>query len=324
MDKANLLSYLQTIIDLEASLYTQKETWKKLNNDRSQLGKKGVIYCKEVRDANFSDYFTSGKLVFAIFVGIMAFAFKFMTELQNSDMEIWNFISTGLSCVGSSLITAVVAFLIGLGLALILACIQYSSALSKVSKETMDAQVDYTANMTADNERVNRELAVAQMIKNEQNRLDVKIKETKALLDEYYNLGILYPTYRNFVAVCSIYQYIDAGICGGLTGNDGAYNKYDLDSKLNKIISQLDVIIEKLDEIKEIQYTIYQALQESNRISRELVREVRNQTKYIKSAADSAAVTASNSAISVYTQQQTLNEVQKANDLERYRFYTST
>lgn len=78
-----------------------------------------------------------------------------------------------------------------------------------------------------------------------------KLADTRRLLWEAYDKGLLYVKYRNFVAVCSICEYLESGRCSELGGPDGAYNLFEQEIRMNLIITQLGLIISELDEIRE-------------------------------------------------------------------------
>ena len=97
-----------------------------------------------------------------------------------------------------------------------------------------------------------------------------------------YDLDYIFPKYRNFAAICSIYEYFVSGRCTELTGADGAYNLYESELRQNLIIERLDKIIDSLEVIKENQYALYSELERTNEIlngissdMRELVSTVR-------------------------------------------------
>lgn len=98
-----------------------------------------------------------------------------------------------------------------------------------------------------------------------------EIKECENLLMNLYrakkqleSFNIVFPKYLDMVALASIYEYLIAGRCSKLEGPDGAYNLFENELRQNIIISKLDVVIDKLEEIKQNQFMIYQALSEIN------------------------------------------------------------
>lgn len=92
-------------------------------------------------------------------------------------------------------------------------------------------------------------------------------------LEKMYSYNIVFPKYRNYVMVSSIYEYFCAGRCTTLEGHEGAYNILELEIRLDRIITQLDRILQNLAAIQANQYTLYSCLQESNRKIEMLLQE---------------------------------------------------
>ena len=77
-------------------------------------------------------------------------------------------------------------------------------------------------------------------------------------------MNFIYPKYRYYVAVCSIYEYFDSGRCATLKGHGGAYDTYEMEMRIDRIIEKLDIIISNLEGIKSNQYLLYEKIKESN------------------------------------------------------------
>ena len=88
--------------------------------------------------------------------------------------------------------------------------------------------------------------------------------------NDMYSYGVIFEKYRNFVAISSFYEYIFSGRCETLEGANGAYNLYENEIRMNMVIGQLNQVIESLEEIKQNQYMIYTAIQETNRQMKDL------------------------------------------------------
>lgn len=97
------------------------------------------------------------------------------------------------------------------------------------------------------------------------NQMQTPLDETKATLEKLYELDIIFPKYRNLVAVSTMYEYFASGRVSELEGPNGAYNLYEAELRQNLIINKLDVIITQLEDIKANQYSLYMELQETNR-----------------------------------------------------------
>lgn len=106
-----------------------------------------------------------------------------------------------------------------------------------------------------------------QLLEAEKSVAEKALGTSLSCLQTIYDKNIIFPKYRNLVMVCSLYEYICAGRCSTLEGADGAYNILEMEARMDRIILQLDAVIENLGQIKERQYMLYSAVQEGNRRS---------------------------------------------------------
>lgn len=83
-------------------------------------------------------------------------------------------------------------------------------------------------------------------------------------LETMYNKNIIFPKYRNFAMVASLYEYISAGRCLMLEGPEGAYNILETEMRLDRITCQLDQVITHLDKIQKNQFMLFSAVQDAN------------------------------------------------------------
>lgn len=126
-------------------------------------------------------------------------------------------------------------------------------------------------------------------------------------LEKMYSYNIVFPKYRNYIMVSSIYEYICAGRCTTLEGHEGAYNILELEIRLDHIITQLDTILKELSAIRANQYMLYSCLQEANhKIDTLLQEEAR--------MADAMQALGTQS----YEMNQRLGELQRSSELANY------
>ena len=92
------------------------------------------------------------------------------------------------------------------------------------------------------------------------------LEDTEKTLKKYYDLDVIYPKYRNLVAITTFIEYLESGRCKSLYGYTGCYNVYEQELRQNTIIGKLDQVLVKLDEIKKAQYATFMAIQMSNAI----------------------------------------------------------
>ena len=85
---------------------------------------------------------------------------------------------------------------------------------------------------------------------------------TQKVLNQYYAKDLIYPKYRTLEAICTIYEYLESGICTELTGYTGAYNMLEAEARANRICLRLDRIQGSLNRIEQNQRLLYQAVSE--------------------------------------------------------------
>lgn len=113
-----------------------------------------------------------------------------------------------------------------------------------------------------------------------------KLEESKALLQQMYSIGVIYPKYQNLIAISSFYDYLMSGRCSELEGHEGAYNIYEMEARLDRIVTQLDIVIAKLDKIQQNQYMLYRAIQEGNKQNQELLGKLTSAVKGVSERLD--------------------------------------
>ena len=139
------------------------------------------------------------------------------------------------------------------------------SAAAKENEEKYSkALALYNQDKAKDEARVQNEKLQKIFIENELGIIAETYRNTKSKLDKIYAKNILYPKYRNFVAVCTMYEYISSGRCSELEGRDGAYNLYEMESRMDKIVTSLDQAVRILSSIENTQYMLYKAIQTTN------------------------------------------------------------
>lgn len=111
-------------------------------------------------------------------------------------------------------------------------------------------------------------------------------------INAVYDENIIFPKYRNLVAITAINEYLLSGRCDKLEGPDGAYNLYEMELRQNVIIAQLSNIIDNLEQIRSNQYSLYEELQKSNYTINEILSETRRMKETAKLTAYFAGVTA--------------------------------
>ena len=125
------------------------------------------------------------------------------------------------------------------------------------NKDRYDSFLQQQADNDADFEK--RNSAYYQLVE-EADQLAITLKETTCLLENIYERNVIYPKYRNLIAMTEIHEYLDSGRFAELEGPLGAYNRYEDEVRLNRIITQIGQVIQNLENIKENQSLLYNRL----------------------------------------------------------------
>lgn len=103
----------------------------------------------------------------------------------------------------------------------------------------------------------------AAILEQEAREVAHEIAAADSMLGKLYAVDLLYPKYRNMVAVATMYEYFDAQRCYTLSGRDGAYNIFENELRMDKIIGQLDSVLLQLYAIRQTQQELYRLLDDS-------------------------------------------------------------
>jgi len=290
MDTKKLIEYASKAKELEAAIYTQTQLMAKHKRiiDKKQPIAPTKKEIEKPKEPLISDYVSSpytfegyGFFIVALIIGLPLMLFIFSVLPYNSDR-----LSTWIL-----LIISIVAVLVGaLGLK------EYFTK----SKERNSLIESQTAKYNIDLKNYPQELAAyyqkARVLENEYAqafseyqqlsrqhsedgqammlRHEEALDSLKQTLLELYNQNIIFPKYRNFVAVSAISEYLQSGRCYALEGPDGAYNLYEMELRQNIVIGQLGSIVENLEQIRSNQFSLYEELTKSNELIHEIISEL--------------------------------------------------
>lgn len=129
-------------------------------------------------------------------------------------------------------------------------------------------------NKKKDNKRIRTEQIKIETIDKCIDKLYTQKSESQKRLKELYSYNVIYPKYRNLVAVCSFLDYFSAGLCYAFeapeNGVGGAYYIFENEMLHKQIIMELQEINQNLSQIKVSQYSLYCAIADSKEMLSEL------------------------------------------------------
>lgn len=268
--------YLKRVVDLEKSVYMQSQAINQVSNQINNLGWR-TQYQRPDFPGEYSKNILSGTGTFACAGGLIG--------------AIIGIFAGGF--INGLIIGAIACIL----LTIIFNIFEVSSENSERQKNYETELAAYNNAVSDDTKRVNQE----QLEKDRLNKLlPIMINErdeTLSVLDQYYKKDIIFPKYRNLIAMCSFYEYFVSGRCSSLKGHEGAYNIFENEARLERICTKLDEVVQKLDEIKSNQYILFDAIQEGNKMSQQILQESIKQSRLTEEIAESSAISAQYSQI---------------------------
>lgn len=280
-----LVEYLENIITLEKTSYAQGEMIKEINRKIDTLGNSSYISKSTVEKNTFGECVGTMALIFAI-GGVILGALIGLFSKGNILEKLWALISEGFTFG-----------IYGLGAGIVVGLIYFFYCKAKESKLEKEAEREYLDEKALDNKRVNREREQIKRLDMARDAVVDARVQTVTLLNKYYEANVLYSSYQNMAAVCSICEYLKSGKCSELKGHEGAYVLYDNERRLDRIVERLDDIVVQLDQIKASQFMLYSAIQEGNRITNKVLQETYRQTELQEFSAKQNAITAHNSEV---------------------------
>lgn len=250
---SEIKEYLGMCKDLEEEIYMQNRLIAFMKHSIGQLGYERYYAVPEKEIIN-----DDGLSLFCFLLGILIFlvALWFFKVL-----EIFQIFNLLVMIVGG------IIFLLG-----IITEVDEGKCQQEANKQYEAKMAAYNLAIKRDDLRVENELRQKEYLQEELNRLLATNRQTRAALQDLYNKNVIHSNYRGLIPICSLYGYFDTGVCTQLEGHEGAYSKYDIESRLDKIIVKLDEVIRRLEEIKQTQWVLYDAIQKSTRKANQLLK----------------------------------------------------
>lgn len=238
--------YLKDLYTLEKERYCSERAKQKYDNIIDSLGKSSLNHKDKDFGRRKGKFSLSWFLISGVFLGII-----FGIGGAVAGILLLFFIE---SAAGRVMVGFIIGFLFGI-------LKGFSGEVEYKNRKNEEYQI-----RQADTERVEKELEQSELYKENRISYVQNIDSCNQALKQLYDLDIIFPKYRNFIAISQIYEYYMSGRCTTLEGHEGAYNIFESEARQNVIIMQLNNVLNQLEQIKQNQYLIYQAVQESNLI----------------------------------------------------------
>ncbi|MBO5339149.1 MAG: hypothetical protein J6A96_05555 [Clostridia bacterium] len=192
--------------------------------------------------------------------------------------------------------------------------IEYDKEIAKCKDQITALQDEIQKSREEKKDYPSLALGKKQMIDSEITIVEETLKNTFKCRNEMYSYDIIFEKYRDIVAISSFYEYLMSGRCVSLDGDNGAYNIYENEIRLNSIIFKLDDIKSNLERIERNQFMIYKKLTdiESSLVSLNATMEKAVESlnsiytesltieSYLEKISEDTEIIAHNTAVSAY------------------------
>ncbi len=287
---SDVKEYLAHAKALEVNRYTLQKTINKIERKISTLGYHKNQIKKDVPKGTFTKLFLK---IFIIGVFI-SFAFGIIYS------GIYSYMNYGYIEFGGFFSPLVNGGIISLFVSSIVSGVNYYIKADHLYNE-------YVENIAQDKERVKYEKQQIIELRKQQDDLRDQISDISGVLKNLYALNVIYPKYREMVPIITMWEYLDSGRCTDLAGANGAYNLYESETRQNIIISNLNQAVSMLAQIRDNQFALYEAIEESNAIAERMCYQNESLLSSSKSiehnsevAAYNAKFAADNASVSAY------------------------
>lgn len=257
-NKNDLLKYLEAVLDTELNLYMQNQLLVEINNTYRSLGNRKQISRPSPQKATVgiigNNIMITGLISGIITAVLTSLVLFFFFRSQNE-----NFILSFIDSVLNGIIFGVIGlFVFGLTLGTLIGCVRMHNRQKELDREYAESNIKYQKALEADNLRIITENLQKNRLSNDMALLVNRISESENNLKKMYGYAFLRPDYCNIYAVSSIYGYLKDERTHSLefnekTGDRGAYNIYQEERRLDKIITNTEEIIRQLDQVLENQ-----------------------------------------------------------------------
>ncbi len=298
MANSELLSYVKQVMDLETAVYTNQRLQDGFSSNMAEQAPihPRMLRCEEVVRP-IQPIKPDGRPTHILLGHSIAGIIIFLVGLMSMDSEGIEFLFSIPLC--------------GCGILFVILGVGFSTEKKgEIEKYTQDIE-DYNRNLETYKKRsaeINEEKKKAeQTYQSEMAVYDEEMtvftgeckksresiieagNHLKDALEQVYSVDVIFPKYRNLVAVTTIYEYLASGRCDTLEGADGAYNLYEMELRQNIIIGQLSSVLDSLEQIKNSQFTLYSELEESNRKSADLLSNISDNVEFSRYASEEIA-----------------------------------
>lgn len=258
-DIQDLLDYLRVARDLETGLMKLSEIEKHALSEISSIEHR--VYPEFVppnphpeqeSDRTSSKAWHTGAFIGAACGVIFEFCLDWHTVGQSNNSLYW--LGSYIAFFMAAAICAAIGAAIGAFIGLLIGSSIGGSARASLEDENREAKRAWEEEIEQEKER--DAAAVLQFKEDTAILIDMK-NAVKKMLEEHYSNGPIYQKYRTLPAICQLYEYFDSG---RFTELGAAYNQYELEVRLDRLIDNSEKALQVLYQIRDNQHILFDAL----------------------------------------------------------------
>ena len=300
MEKKDLLKYLTDCKELELTIYNLQREQDKLNESTCSLGIPKNLFppdkTKIKEKVNEKNTIITIP-IYIIFILTICIIIS-IVYMNNSSADFWPiFVVSIVICSIVNIYCYMEKPEIIEGIIGIFDAIIHITRINRVNTEYQEAMRQFQLETQQDEKRIANENAEKSILQSRINDIERQKNKTTNTLNQLYAVGIVYPKYHALVPIVMFCEYIESGRCDALEGHEGAYNIYENELRQNIIISKLDAVINKLDQIRQNQYMLAAAIEEGNRHVAQLCSAAKESAQRLERIETNSVITAENARI---------------------------
>lgn len=155
---------------------------------------------------------------------------------------------------------------------------EYATIQHKIQEDNNKMTAEYQQRLQQYNIKYEMKKETIAQLKSCIGDLSNKRLQIVKKLETIYAANIIHPNFRNMLAVNTIRDYLQMGLCEELEGTNGAYAEYMKDVRANRIIDSVDelqsAIVKGLNNIGMMQAKLMQELRSSNAYTESMIHSI--------------------------------------------------
>ncbi len=263
MTKNDLLKYIKGVFDTEINIYVQENALNDMYKTYDGLATGIRVKMPEMRENNVSilDSVILSAKITAVVVGSICAIIMLIGD-ENIFLRL-------LTAVFTFFTGGAMGFAGGIVIGGIIGIIRKLLRYKRLADIYESDLSEYYNELERDNLRLSIEKKKQERLEKEIEVMKSQLSVSRQNLKKMYSYNIIHPDYRNINAIGTIYGYLSKGMTHSLqfdtaTGDKGAYNIYEKEKRLDRIITNTDEILNRLEEISSSQYELAHELQNAN------------------------------------------------------------